>query len=121
MRAVRGFMKPFSAAELHAKLLSEYPKIIHDRYPERETVTSFPSPLHILMTGNARLPSILLAPLLKGRPYDYQPTALGPQVNLSFKFTDDNPSIDGWTEWLRAMPEGVRDFKVESTYRPTFR
>ncbi|KAK0630088.1 hypothetical protein B0T17DRAFT_589689 [Bombardia bombarda] len=95
-RASQKFMSPLSAAELHAKLLSFYPKMIQDRNPEKEMVTSFPSPLHIQVSG-------------------------GTHLSLTFRLADDNVNLDSWVEWLRSMPEGIREVKVEGPYRNTFR
>ncbi|KAL2754948.1 hypothetical protein ACRALDRAFT_2087770, partial [Sodiomyces alcalophilus JCM 7366] len=117
-RASQRFMNPFSAAELHSKLLSSYPTLIHDRYPEKETITSFPSPLHMQMTGNARLPSILLAPtnispLRTSLPFGTE----GQQLSMLFRLGDEPIDIEAWTEWLRMMPDGVKDVRVEGPFR----
>lgn len=117
-RASQRFMNPFSAAELHSKLLSSYPSLIQDRYPEKETVTSFPSPLHMQMAGNARLPSILLAPtnispLRTSMPFASE----GQQLHLAFRVGDEPIDIDAWTEWLRMMPDGIKDVRVEGPFR----
>lgn len=120
-RANQKFMNPFSAAELHAKLLSLYPRVIQDRNPEKETITSFPSPLHMQMSGNTQIPSILLAPIRKGLPFGTDLDPNGPMVNLTIRLTDEVLNLDTWAEWLRAMPEGIKDVKVEGPYRNTFR
>jgi hypothetical protein len=111
----RNFMAPLTAAELHAKLLYSYPKMVQDRYPEKPVVTSFPSPLHMQISGNSRLPSILLAPVRRGLPFGIEPELAGPQLNLTLRFGDDAAPFDmeKWTEWLRLMPDGVKDVKVE--------
>lgn len=118
-RASQKFMNPLSAAELHAKLLSSYPKMIQDRQPEKEVLTSFPSPLHVQISGDSRLPSILLAPIHRGlAPFVLDAVQSGPQLNFSFRLTDDNSfNAEAWSEWLRTMPEGIRDVKVEGPYR----
>ncbi|KAK3330109.1 hypothetical protein B0H66DRAFT_46038 [Apodospora peruviana] len=123
MRATQKFFNPLSAADLHAKLLSFYPKMIQDRSPEKEMVTSFPSPLHIQVSGSSKLPSILLAPVQKGSsPHTPEsPTSGGTHLSLNFRMSDDNLDVDSWAEWLRSMPEGVREVKVEGPYRHTFR
>lgn len=119
-RATRS--NPLSAAELHSILLANYPKMIQDRNPERETVTSFPAPLHTMMSGNSRLPSILLAPVHQTSPlrssFSYENN---PQLHLSIRLNDDNVDVDSWNEWLRLMPEGIKDVKVEGPFRPAFR
>lgn len=119
-RATRA--NPLSAAELHSILLANYPKLVQDRNPERETVTSFPSPLHTMMSGNSRLPSILLEPLHQTSPlrssFSYENN---PQLHMAIRLHDDNVDIDSWNEWLRLMPEGIKDVKVEGPFRTTFR
>jgi hypothetical protein len=125
-RANQKFMSPLSAAELHAKLLTLYPKIYQDRNPEKEVVTSFPSPLHMQLSGNARLPSILLAPVQKVTPYGMEspPSAgssSGSQLTFTFTLADEPLNVGSWIDWLRLMPVGVRDVKVDGPYRNTLR
>jgi hypothetical protein len=119
-RAGQSFNEPLSAAEIHSKLLSDYPNLIQDRNPEKETVTSFPSPLHMQTSGNSRLPSILLAPLQSGfirTALPFGQGLVGPQLTLSIRLASDDIDIETWTEWLRMMPDGVRDVKVDGPYR----
>ena len=119
-RATRS--SPLSAAELHSLLLAEYPRLVQDRNPEKETLASFPAPLHTMMSGNSRLPSIFLTPISYGSPlrssFSYENN---PQLHLSIRLNDDNVDVDSWNEWLRLMPEGVKDVKVEGPFRPAFR
>ncbi|KAF4478993.1 hypothetical protein CGGC5_v012196 [Colletotrichum fructicola Nara gc5] len=118
-RASQRYANPFSAAELHSKLLSNYPSLVQDRNPEKETITSFPSPLHMQMSGNARLPSILLAPLNIGPMRSSLPFGTeGQQLVLSIRIGDDPIDVDNWTEWLRMMPDGIKDVRVDGPYRP---
>lgn len=118
-RASQRYANPFSAAELHSKLLSNYPSLVQDRNPEKETITSFPSPLHMQMSGNARLPSILLAPLNIGPMRSSLPFGTeGQQLVLSIRIGDDPIDVDNWTEWLRMMPDGINDVRVDGPYRP---
>ncbi|KAF4507553.1 hypothetical protein G6O67_004041 [Ophiocordyceps sinensis] len=119
-RATRS--NPLSAVELHSVLLATYPKLIHDKNPEKETITSFPAPLHAMMSGNSRLPSIFLSPVYQHSPlrnnFSYENS---PQLHLSIKLHDDNVDIDSWNEWLRLMPEGIKDIKVDGPFRTSFR
>ncbi|KAF6818153.1 hypothetical protein CSOJ01_02034 [Colletotrichum sojae] len=118
-RASQSYTSPFSAAELHSKLLSHYPTLVQDKTPEKETITSFPSPLHMQMSGNALLPSILLAPLNIGPMRARLPFATdGQQVAMTFTIGDEPIDLDSWTEWLRLMPDGIKDVTVEGPYRP---
>ncbi|KAL3959001.1 hypothetical protein ACCO45_007163 [Purpureocillium lilacinum] len=113
---------PLSAAELHSILLAAYPKLIQDRNPEKEMLTSFPAPLHTMMSGNSRLPSIFLCPVYQSSPlrnsFSYENS---PQLHLSIKLHDDNVDIDSWNEWLRLMPDGIKDVKVDGPFRTSFR
>jgi hypothetical protein len=126
-RASQKFMSPLSAAELHAKLLTSYPKLVQDRTPEQEVITSFPSPLHLQLSGNPRLPSILLGPVQRGSPLGLEspPSASGSngQLTITFRLTDESINADSWVEWLRLMPDCVKDARVEGPYRTsnTFR
>lgn len=122
-RASQSFMSPLSATELHTRVLSQYPKMIQDRNPEKETITSFPTPLHLQVSGNSRLPSILLVPMRGGHvPYATPDSPSGGvQVTLTFRLPDEAISTDNWAEWFRWMPEGIRDVKLDGPYRNTFR
>src|SRR5690606_4763747 len=92
--------------------LSTYPQMLQDKNPESEFITSFPAPLHLQITGNARLPSIQLCRLHRtSLPFIADHT--GPQIQLSMRLKDDLFDIENWAEWLRVMPEGVRDVRVE--------
>jgi hypothetical protein len=126
-RASQKSRNPLSAAELHAKLFSQYPKMIQDQNPEKQMVTSFPSPLHLQVSGNVKLPSILLVPIQKSPPYatPESPTG-GVQLTLTFRLSDDAANkemwAEKWAECFRWMPEGIRDVRVESpSPRNTFR
>ncbi|RDA95506.1 hypothetical protein CP533_5479 [Ophiocordyceps camponoti-saundersi (nom. inval.)] len=119
-RATRS--NPLSAVELHSILFAAYPKFIHDRNPEREMVTSFPAPLHAMMSGNSRLPSIYLSPVYQNSPLRSSFSCENsPQLHLSIKLQDDNVDIESWNEWLRLMPDGVKDIKVDGPFRASFR
>lgn len=117
----RGPLSAFSAAELHVRLMSSYPRIIEDRNPDKEQITSFPSPLHIQMSSNARLPSIFLAPCRKPLPNSPEATTPGTQLNLTLRLVDGAIDKPGWIEWMRLLPDGVREVKCESPFRNTFR
>ncbi|KAK5663732.1 hypothetical protein OQA88_4163 [Cercophora sp. LCS_1] len=121
-RASQKHLNALSAAELHAKLVSLYPRMIQDRNPEKEILTSFPSPFHLQMSGNARLPSILLAPLQKSTlPYTPDSPSGGTHMTLTFRLPSEDLNPESWAEFFRWVPEGVRDIKVEGPYRNTFR
>ncbi|RMJ14135.1 hypothetical protein BHE90_013621 [Fusarium euwallaceae] len=121
VRAAR--LSPLSAAELHANLFSHYAKMVQDKNPEQEVVTSFPSPLHMMMSGNSRLPSIFLSPVYQNSPMrsSFSSYENSPQLHLSIRLDDDNVNLESWNEWLRLMPEGIKDIKVEGPFRATFR
>ena len=110
-------LNPLSAAEAHSILFSEYPKMVRDKNPEREVVTSFPAPLHTMTSGNPRLPSIYLFPVAHSSPLPASAHDNYPLLHMSIRLNDDNVDIDSWNEWLRLMPEGVRDVKVEGPFR----
>ncbi|KAK2606374.1 hypothetical protein QQS21_003193 [Conoideocrella luteorostrata] len=113
---------PLSAAELHSLLLSQYPQMVHDSKPERETITTFPAPLHAMMSGNSRLPSIFLSPLYHGsslrNSFSYENN---PQLHLTIKLNDDNVDIESWNEWLRLMPDGIRETDSIGTFYAVWR
>ena len=114
----RGPFSALSAAELHVRLMSSYPRIVEERNANKERLMSYPSPLHIHVASDARLPSILLAPCRKPLPTSPESPAHGSQLNLSLRLYS---TIDkaAWIEWMRLLPEGVREVKCESPYRPS--
>lgn len=116
-------LSPLSAAELHANLFAHYSKMVQEQTPEKEMLTSFPSPLHMMMSGNPRLPSIFLSPVYQSSPMrnSFSSYENSPQLHLSIRLDDDNVNLDSWNEWLRLMPEGIKDVKVEGPFRATFR
>lgn len=116
-RATR--LNPLSAAEAHSILFSNYPKMVRDKNPEREVLTSFPAPLHAMTSGNSRLPSIFLSPVTHSSPLRGSAHDNYPLLQMSIRLNDDHVDIDTWNEWLRLMPEGVRDVKVEGPFRTT--
>jgi hypothetical protein len=124
MRASQRVANVISAAELHCKLLSNYPKIVSSRHPERQDMTNLPSPLYMQMSGNSRLPSITLSPVQSTRsetPLYGTEGASGSQLTLSFRLADESLNIENWVEWLRMMPDGIRAVNVEGPYPRTSR
>lgn len=117
-RVVQPFREPFSAAELHSKLLSAYPRMIPEREPEKEVITRFPTPLSMQLSSNKTLPSILLAPLRHGGASGA--SAAGSQLSITFRLADETFNMDSWAEWLRLMPAGITEARVEGPYRNTF-
>ncbi len=115
---LRPMTPAISVAELHSRLLSLYSKMIRDR-PE-ETGIGFPSPLHLQISGNSILPSIVLS-AMKG------PEALPDRtcdISLLLKLIDAGPESDRWVEWLRTAPDGIKEVRVERILLPmahTFR
>lgn len=116
-RAMLRLPHPLSAAELHGKLLSAYPKIIQEKSPEGP-IASLPLPLHLQMSGNPRLPSITMYPVQAANHAPETPG--GHQLMLSIRLADEHVNIESWAEWLRMMPDGVKGVKVDGPY-PTFR
>ena len=122
LRIRAGRAKPLSVTELHAILLSAYPKLVQDRHPENETAISFPTPFHMMVSGNSRLPSIFLGPMHQQSPhrgsfaFDNMP-----QISLNVRLTDENVDVDSWNEWLRLIPETARDVRVDGPFRAQFR
>lgn len=122
MRATQSLRSPLSATEVHTKLLSAYSRIVRDTFSQGRLLDS-PMPLHLQMSGNSKLPSITLYPLEAGRSRTpgFSPDAAGGyQLTLSIRLTDENLDTDSWGEWLRMMPDGVKDVKVAGPYA-TFR
>jgi hypothetical protein len=124
LRPAQQYKEPFSAAELHSRLLSLYPQVIRERNPERELLASFPAPLGIQLSGLKTLPSIVLAPFHRGggeAPASPGGGGGGSQLTLTFRLDENSYNVDSWAEWLRSMPRGIREVKVEGPYRNTLR
>jgi hypothetical protein len=119
-RATQRLPTALSAADLHSKLLSLYPKMIHDKHPGKDLISRHPSPLHMQMSGNPRLPSITLTPVQPRAPFS-PVSPHGPQLTLTIRLTDETLNVENWAEWLRLMPEGIKDVRVEGPYPTTFR
>ncbi|KAL2178791.1 uncharacterized protein P884DRAFT_197041 [Thermothelomyces heterothallicus CBS 202.75] len=117
-RAAQPFREPFSVAELHSKLTSLYPGMVQERNPGKQAIASFPTPLSMQLSGTKTLPSILLAPLRHDAP---SASTNGLQISMTFRLTDDPFNMDSWAEWLRTMPGGITEVRVEGPYRDTFR
>ena len=117
-RASQRFPNPLSAAELHSKLLCIYPKIIQIKALSKEA-TNLIFPMYMQMAGNSRLPSITMSPIQPSRPGFSPESPRGPQLSLSFRLSEDTPNMESWIEWLRMMPEGIRDVRVEGPYTAT--
>ncbi|KAJ2902450.1 Tyrosine-protein phosphatase non-receptor type 6 [Zalerion maritima] len=115
-RAIQTHATPFTAAELHAKLHSEYPGLIGDYDPSQEILKSYPAPIHMQVSDNNKLPSIFLAPL----NWSAQRLVMGneSQLTLTFKLSDASINFDSWVEWFRTMPEEIKEAKVEGPTRP---
>ncbi|RYP06156.1 hypothetical protein DL765_009602 [Monosporascus sp. GIB2] len=120
MRASQRLPNSLSAAELHSRLLSIYSKFVQDKSFERETTTNLPSPLYMQMSSNSRLPSITLSPVQPPRVLHSPEPHHGPQLSLSFRLSEETLNPENWIEWLRMMPEGVKDVRVDGPYT-TFR
>ncbi len=114
----------FSTAELYAKLLSHYSKIIRDRSPDRDHLSGFPSPLHLQISSRPILPSILLAPIRRPLPYGpgHDPEHHS-DVNITIRLADESViNMDAWVEWIRSAPDGIKDVRIENGSRNhTFR
>lgn len=123
LRAQAARMRPFSAADLHVQLLSEYPRIVQELNPEREILSNFPAPLHLQLADSNNVPSILLAPLRRSRLPSIESVSSsspGAQLNLTIRL-DKEPDGEAWADWLRLMPDGVKDIKVEGSFRSALR
>lgn len=123
LRTQAARMRPISAADLHAQLLGEYPRIVQDLTPEREFLSSFPAPLHLQLADSHNVPSILLAPLRRSRLPSIESVSSsspGAQLSLTVRL-DKEPDIESWADWLRTMPDGVRDIKIEGGFRSALR
>ncbi|KAL1836281.1 hypothetical protein VTJ49DRAFT_5342 [Mycothermus thermophilus] len=131
-RAAQAFREPFSAAELHGRLLAVYPGLVKERHPNDRAVLRFPTPLILQLSGTKTLPSILLAPrrhqgLSQSQSHHGQAgpsstSSLGgsQHITITFRLTDEAFNMDSWAEWLRLMPSGITEARIDGPYRNTF-
>ncbi|KAL2270047.1 hypothetical protein VTJ83DRAFT_2231 [Remersonia thermophila] len=133
-RAARAFLEPFSAAELHGRLLAVYPSLVKERHPSDRAVAQFPTPLILQLSGTKTLPSILLAPRRhqaqsqcqsqghhgQAGPSSASSLAGSQHITITFRLTDDAFKLDSWAEWLRLMPSGITEARIDGPYRNTF-
>ena len=89
-------------------------------------MTRWPTPLSMQLAGTKSLPSILLAPMAGGKNGERENggggggQGTGAQISITFRLADDNTfNVDGWAEWLRLMPGGIAEARVEGPYRGT--
>lgn len=125
IRATQQVFNALSAGQLPYRIVSVYPTMIRDKHPKQERATIFPVPLYIQGSGNSRLPSITLSPLVQ--PVRPRTPLISPeaptghhQVTLSIRLTDEALNLESWTEWLRMMPEGIKDASLSGPYYRTF-
>ncbi|KAH7132795.1 hypothetical protein EDB81DRAFT_887917 [Dactylonectria macrodidyma] len=105
-------LSPLSAVELHSHL-AHYPRIVQEKNPEKEVITSYPFPLYMMMSGNSMIPSIFLSPLDQGSPMINRFSIVSnPQLDLSIHLADGKVDVDSWIEWLRQAPKGIKEVKV---------
>jgi len=108
---------PLSAAQLHARLMSLYME-------RKESATgdgtlAWLLPFYIQgfpVDRNPGLPSVALAPLMRGK------TPMGPALasDIHVKVRLQNPcALDPIKEWLRRMPDTVRDVQVDIALPPS--
>lgn len=118
LRTQAARMRPFSAAELHAQLLAEYPRIVQELTPDREFLSSFPAPLHLHLAVGQIATSALLSPLRRSRLPSTESVSPFPGAEVSMTVRlDKEPDADVWADWLRLMPDGVREVKIEGNFR----
>ena len=100
---------PLSAAELHARLVAQY---------QQERATRGPrvaSPLLLQLSGSWRVPSVTLYPLHQtprlGPPPN--PGGAGHRLDMTIRLAHSAaPSLEAWADWLRMMPDGIRDVQL---------
>lgn len=117
----------FTASDLHVQLLSSsYPKALEGgaqgRDQEQQLLASFPCPLHLQLSGNARQPSVSLAPVSTHGAQNGTTNGIPgtvPELAVTFRVPADAVNHDSWAEWLRQMPNGIKGIEVDGPYRLT--
>lgn len=113
LRTQAARVPPISAADLHARLLAAYPQFVQELEPSHDFLHSLPTPQHVQITECNNVPSILLGPLrLPSVESNSSSSTPGPQVSLTVR-VDREPDMDSWTDWIRLMPDGIREVKIE--------
>ncbi|KAL1879272.1 hypothetical protein Daus18300_001851 [Diaporthe australafricana] len=128
LRTLAARMRPFSAADLHLGLSSEYPNIAQELNPERELISNFPAPLLVQAAASNLVPSIPLAPLGRstlpsiesGSSPNGSSSSPGDQISVTVQL-ENVPDGDAWGDWLRLMPECIKEVRIEGRFRPALR
>ncbi|KAF3764364.1 hypothetical protein M406DRAFT_277856 [Cryphonectria parasitica EP155] len=103
---------PLCATDLHAHLMSEYPKIIRDTRSDDEALQNFPSPSHVLVRARDTMAaSIELIPRRRGSspPRSLEP---GRQLNISLRIGGD-ADLETLVDFFRLKPDAVRQVQIE--------
>lgn len=116
---------PLSATELHARLVTQYQQERAARGPRVS------SPLLLQVSGNWRVPSVTLYPLRQTAarpgpplPPPTNPGGAGPRLDMTIRLATSSSSsgsssggaalsLEAWTDWLRMMPDGIRDVQLQ--------
>lgn len=116
--------EPLTICELYERLLSLYSKQHRDF--QQAVPETMPMPLHI-RAGAARFMPIGLQPVDAdsggARLHKVSHGLKDMRLSINIALNDNEPSnMDSWIEWLRLMPDGVRDVKVDGPYQqPSYR
>lgn len=108
------FRGPSHTTGLVADIMNEYLWRIPDARTDQEILTTFPYPLHHVLSGDAEVP-IMLAPI--SRTGSQTPAAARDEqrsMNLKIDF-DANESLDmdDIIKWIRRLPRGVLNVRLD--------
>lgn len=116
LRIQAGRVLPLSAADLHGRLLAAYPLVVQELDPSHDFLRGLPTAQHVQITECNNVPSILLGPLRDSRMPSVESSSSSstPGSQLSFNVRlDREPDMESWADWVRLMPDGVREVRVE--------
>lgn len=106
------FRQPFTVAELHSEIRSDYLRIYRDWRYDEEYLSRFPFPFFQQVASSCLFPSIQLKPL---RPVSASSSE--PRSRITIDITATDMSLDAFRQWARLLPMGDRETTIVLRHR----
>lgn len=106
------FRQPFTVAELHSEIRSDYLRIYRDWRDDEEYLSRFPFPFFQQVAGSFLFPSIQLKPLLP-----ISASSSEPRSRITVDITATDISLDAFRQWARLLPTGDKEITIVLRHR----